>query len=77
MGWGTEHWHKLPREVVGSPSMETFKSHQDMVLSKQLWVAVQQGADLMDMEVPTASAIMWSCEWVRYCNANRCQQKQF
>jgi len=27
-----KHWHKLPREVLESPSLETFKSHLDMVL---------------------------------------------
>ena len=32
----TEHWHRLPREVVESLSLEIFKSHLDTVLGN--WV---------------------------------------
>ena len=32
----TEHWHKLPREVVESPSLEILKTQLDDVLSNQL-----------------------------------------
>jgi len=32
----TEHWHRLPRKVVESPSFEIFKSHLDMVVDHQL-----------------------------------------
>ncbi|KFQ54196.1 hypothetical protein N334_03616, partial [Pelecanus crispus] len=32
----TEHWHRLPREVVESPSLEVFRSHLDMVLGHLL-----------------------------------------
>jgi len=27
----TKHWHRLPREVMESPSLEMFKSHLDAV----------------------------------------------
>ena len=32
----TEHWHRLPREVVESPSLEIFKTRQDKVLCSLL-----------------------------------------
>jgi len=30
----TEHWNRLPREVVESPSVEIFKTRQDTYLYK-------------------------------------------
>ena len=32
----TEHWNRLPREVVESPSMEIFKIHLDAYLCNLL-----------------------------------------
>jgi len=32
----TEHWNRLPREVVESPSLEIFKTHVDEVLCNLL-----------------------------------------
>lgn len=34
----TEHWHRLPREVVESLSSEVIKTQLDMILGNQLWV---------------------------------------
>ncbi|KAK4831014.1 hypothetical protein QYF61_014615 [Mycteria americana] len=40
----TEHWHRLPREVVESPSLEILTSCLDMVLGNQLCEALlEQG----------------------------------
>ena len=32
----TEHWNRLPGEVVESPSLEILKTHMDMVLCNLL-----------------------------------------
>jgi len=32
----TEHWNRLPREIVESPSLETFKTRPDKVLCSLL-----------------------------------------
>ncbi|GAB0178905.1 hypothetical protein GRJ2_000355800 [Grus japonensis] len=34
----TEHWNRLPREAVESPSLEVFKIHLDTTLCNLLWV---------------------------------------
>ncbi|GAB0180684.1 hypothetical protein GRJ2_000533800 [Grus japonensis] len=34
----TEHWNRLPREVVESPSLEIFKTRPDVILCNLLWM---------------------------------------
>jgi len=33
-----KHWHRLPREVVDAPSLETFKARLDRALSNLVWL---------------------------------------
>ena len=35
-----KHWHRLPREVVNAPSLETFKARLDGALSNLIWLKV-------------------------------------
>ena len=45
----TEHWHRLPREAVESPSLEIFKPCLDAVLCSLLWVTLlREGVGLDD-----------------------------
>jgi len=39
----TEHWSRLPREVVESPSTEIFKTHLDAFLCNLLWLTALAG----------------------------------
>jgi len=38
-----EHWHRLPREAVQSPSLEIFESHLDIVLGNWLQALLKPG----------------------------------
>jgi len=33
-----KHWHRLPREVTDTPSLETFKVRLDRALSHLIWL---------------------------------------
>jgi len=55
-----EHWHRLPREVVESPSLEIFQTCLEKVLCSLLWVTLlQQGVGLGDPQrsVPTPNIL--------------------
>jgi len=33
-----KHWHRLPREVVDAPCLETFKARLDGALRNLIWL---------------------------------------
>ena len=51
-----KYWHRLPREVVNAPSLETFKVTLDRVLSKlvelKMALLIAGGLDQMTLEGP-------------------------
>jgi len=56
----TEHWQRLPRQVVESPPLEIFKSCLDMVLGNQLLVALLEqavGADGLQSSLPSSTIL--------------------
>lgn len=48
----TEHWKRLPRDVVDFPPLEIFKSCLDVALGNLLWVLEQGGFDQMTSRSP-------------------------
>ena len=60
----TEHWPRLHREVVESPSLEILKTHLDKVLCSLLWVTLlRQGIGWGDPQgsLPTPT-MLWFCD---------------
>ena len=56
----TEHWPRLPREAVESPSLEIFQPRLDAVLCSLLWVTLLgQGAGVGDPQraLPTPTTL--------------------
>ena len=55
----TEHWSRLPREIVYSASLELRRSDQDTILSDVLWVMLheQRGLDGLQWSLPTSTIL--------------------
>ena len=56
-------WHRLPREMVDAPSLETFKSRLDGALSNLVWLKVSLlaagGLDRMAFTGPFPPKPVW------------------
>jgi len=54
----TEHWHRLPREVVEFPSLEVLKSHLDMEAGSR-WPCLSSGVgpDDLHRSLPTSTSL--------------------
>lgn len=55
------HWNRLPREIVGSPSLEILKIHLDIILC-HVTLLKQRGRNKWPSVVPsntTCSVILW------------------
>jgi len=60
--WVTEHWQRLSREAVESPSLEIFRRSLDVVLDNPLWVSLLEqgfGPDDLPINQPCAFVLLW------------------
>lgn len=63
----TEHWHKLPREVVESPLLDIFgRSHLDTILGKQLWGYLLEQGSLTQMTSRSSFQLQPLCNLTPY-----------
>ncbi|KAK4816234.1 hypothetical protein QYF61_013642 [Mycteria americana] len=57
----TKRWQRLPRVLVGSPFLEIFKSHLDMVLGNRLCMSLLEqggaGPDDLQRTIPTSTIL--------------------
>ena len=56
----TEHWNRLPREVMESPSLEIFKTHLDVIQCNMLRLSLLGrgvGPGDLQMLLPTSAML--------------------
>lgn len=55
--------HKLPMDVVQSPSLEIFQSHLQMVLGRPALGGLAKNETRWSLNVPPTSTIVWCWDW--------------
>ena len=64
----TQHWNRLPRGIVESPSLEVFRTQLGEVLCSLLWVSRGVGLDDLQRSLPTP-AMLGFCDKIGFCGS--------
>jgi len=74
-----KHWNGLPREVVGAPSLETFKARLDGALSSLIWLKMSMltagRLHWMTSKGPFQPKAFYDLLWLTVCHSSLFRQE--